>query len=91
MGRWLRICTGRNRLSAVATGPAQAGAAMLQTPDDILLPSIRKGGYGLFGRTFFLLAALLLVSILAWLQTLRVFELEPRAVQTAQQIAVRPT
>lgn len=34
-----------------------------------------------------MLAALLLVSILAWLQTLRVFELEPRAVQTAQQIA----
>jgi two-component system osmolarity sensor histidine kinase EnvZ len=29
----------------------------------------------------------LLVSILAWLQTLRMFELEPRAVQTAQQIA----
>ena len=47
----------------------------------------RRGGFGLFGRTFFLLAALLLVSILAWLQTLRVFELEPRAVQTAQQIA----
>ncbi len=50
-------------------------------------PSTHLGGFGLFGRTFFLLAALLLVSILAWLQTLRVFELEPRAVQTAQQIA----
>jgi two-component system osmolarity sensor histidine kinase EnvZ len=49
-------------------------------------PVVRRG-VGLFGRTFFLLAALLLVSILAWLQTLRVFELEPRAVQTAQQIA----
>jgi len=47
----------------------------------------RQRSVGLFGRTFFLLAALLLVSILAWLQTLRVFELEPRAVQTAQQIA----
>lgn len=46
-----------------------------------------RRSFGLFGRTFFLLAALLLVSILAWLQTLRVFELEPRAVQTAQQIA----
>ena len=41
----------------------------------------------LFWRTFILLAALLLVSILAWLQTLRTFELEPRATQTAQQIA----
>jgi len=60
---------------------------MLPTPDDILLPTRHKGGFGLFGRTFFLLAALLLVSILAWLQTLRVFEFEPRAVQTAQQIA----
>ena len=44
-------------------------------------------GVSLFWRTFFLLAALLLVSILAWLQTLRVFELEPRAVQTAKQIS----
>ncbi|MEO7938138.1 MAG: ATP-binding protein [Burkholderiaceae bacterium] len=52
------------------------------------LPALAQGrSFGLFGRTFFLLAALLLVSILAWLQTLRVFELEPRAVQTAQQIA----
>ncbi len=47
----------------------------------------RAAGVSLFWRTFFLLAALLLVSILAWLQTLRVFELEPRAVQTAKQIA----
>ncbi len=44
-------------------------------------------GWSLFWRTFFLLAILLLVSILAWLQTLRAFELDPRAVQTAQQIA----
>ena len=44
-------------------------------------------GWSLFWRTFFLLAALLLVSILAWLQTLRAFELDPRAIQTAQQIA----
>ncbi len=71
----------------MATGPAKPGAAMSPTPDDILLPPAHQGGFGLFGRTFFLLAALLLVSILAWLQALRVFELEPRAVQTAQQIA----
>ena len=44
-------------------------------------------GLNLFWRTFFLLALLLLGSILAWLQTLRAFELEPRAIQTAQQIA----
>lgn len=49
----------------------------------------RRGGasLGLFWRTFFLLAALLLFSIMAWLQTLRTFDLEPRAVQLAQQIA----
>jgi len=41
----------------------------------------------LFWRTFFLLALLLLGSILAWLQTLRSLEFEPRAVQTAQQLA----
>lgn len=44
-------------------------------------------GLNLFWRTFFLLALLLLGSILAWLQTLRSFEFEPRAIQTAQQIA----
>jgi two-component system osmolarity sensor histidine kinase EnvZ len=41
----------------------------------------------LFWRTFFLLAILLIGSILAWLQTLRSLEFEPRAVQTAQLLA----
>jgi two-component system osmolarity sensor histidine kinase EnvZ len=41
----------------------------------------------LFWRTFFLLALLLIGSMLAWLQTLRALEFEPRAIQTAQQIA----
>ena len=41
----------------------------------------------LFWRTFFLLAALLGGSVLAWTQTFRVLESEPRAVQSAQQIA----
>jgi len=41
----------------------------------------------LFWRTFFLLALLLLGSIAAWLQTLRSLDFEPRAIQTAQQIA----
>lgn len=44
-------------------------------------------GLSLFWRTFFLLGLLLLGSILAWLQTLRALEFEPRAVQTAQQLA----
>ncbi len=48
---------------------------------------LRGPGLNLFWRTFFLLGALLLVSNLAWLQMLRAFELDPRAVQTARQIA----
>lgn len=44
-------------------------------------------GLSLFWRTFFLLALLLIGSVLAWLQTLRALEFEPRAIQTAQQIA----
>ena len=54
-------------------------------------PRGRKAGawvaLSLFWRTFFLLALLLIGSILAWLQTLRALEFEPRAVQTAQQLA----
>ena len=41
----------------------------------------------LFWRTFFLLAILLIGSILAWLQTLRSLEFAPRIQQTAQQMA----
>ncbi|WP_406624922.1 ATP-binding protein [Acidovorax sp. SDU_ACID1] len=44
-------------------------------------------GLNLFWRTFFLLSLLLVGSILAWLQTLRALEFEPRTLQTAQQIA----
>jgi len=49
--------------------------------------SDKTAGLSLFWRTFFLIAILLLGSILAWLQTLRSLELEPRALQTAQQLA----
>jgi len=47
----------------------------------------RRTSLSLFWRTFFLLALLLLGSILAWLQTLHSLEFEPRAMQTAQQLA----
>jgi two-component system osmolarity sensor histidine kinase EnvZ len=43
--------------------------------------------FSLFWRTFFLLAVLLAGGIFAWVQTLRYLELEPRAVQAAQQTA----
>ncbi len=41
----------------------------------------------LFWRTFFLLALLLLGCIVAWLQTFRALEYEPRTLQSAQQLA----
>ncbi len=57
----------------------------LDSADD--RPTPRRLGLSLFWRTFFLIASLLLGSIMAWLQTLRALELEPRAIQTAQQLA----
>ena len=44
-------------------------------------------GLSLFWRTFFLLSLLLIGSIVAWLQTFRALESEPRAIQSAQQLA----
>ncbi len=44
-------------------------------------------GLSLFWRTFILLAVLLTGGVLAWLQTLRAMEFEPRAVEAAQQTA----
>lgn len=41
----------------------------------------------LFWRTFFLLALLLAGGVFAWVQTLSALELQPRAVQAAQQTA----
>ena len=47
----------------------------------------KRVGLNLFWRTFFLLSLLLMGCILAWLQTLRALEFEPRTLQSAQQIA----
>jgi two-component system osmolarity sensor histidine kinase EnvZ len=49
--------------------------------------SNRQVALSLFWRTFVLLALLLGGGIFAWVQTLRSLELEPKAVQAAQQIA----
>ncbi len=67
--------------SSDATSPAP-----LETPSR-KRPQRARVGLNLFWRTFFLLALLLVGSILAWLQTLRALEFEPRTLQTAQQIA----
>ena len=65
--------------------------------DDSDVPPPTRGGRGrrsrrrprlsLFWRTFFLLSLLLFASILAWLQTLRSLDFEPRVMQTARQIS----
>ncbi len=44
-------------------------------------------GVSLFWRTFFFLTLLLIGCIMAWLQTFRALEYEPRALQGAQQLA----
>ena len=62
----------------------------LQTPKEIAgsADDAKKvSGLTLFWRTFFLIAVLLIGSILAWLQTLRSLEPAPRAMQTAQHLA----
>ena len=51
------------------------------------MPKSPALGLTLFSRTFFLLSLLLGAGIFAWIQTLRSLELEPRAVQAAQQLA----
>jgi two-component system osmolarity sensor histidine kinase EnvZ len=68
--------------SVEVTGPAPLETA--PAPLEMRPPRL---GLSLFWRTFFLLALLLVGSIVAWLQTFRALEFEPRAVQTAQQIA----
>ena len=68
-------------INAEATSPAP-----LESPKQNSAQRTRVG-LNLFWRTFFLLALLLVGSILAWLQTLRALEFEPRTLQTAQQIA----
>src|SRR3954451_2145324 len=66
--------------------PEQTSPAPLETAPAPLEMRPRVG-LSLFWRTFFLLSLLLIGSIVAWLQTFRALEFEPRAVQTAQQIA----
>ncbi len=64
-----------------ATGPA-----ILETAPAPLEMRPRRG-VSLFWRTFFFLSLLLFGSIVAWLQTFRALESEPRAIQSAQQLA----
>jgi two-component system osmolarity sensor histidine kinase EnvZ len=74
------------RTAADAPEAASSGLTPLEATPDRAVRSVHLG-LNLFWRTFFLLALLLLGSMLVWLQTLRSLESEPRAIQTAQQIA----
>src|SRR6185369_8747025 len=47
----------------------------------------KKVALSLFWRTFVLIALLLASGVIAWTQTFRALEFEPRAIQSAQQIA----
>ena len=47
----------------------------------------KRFALSLFWRTFILLGLLLTAGIVAWVQTFKALELEPRSVQAAQQIA----
>ena len=73
-------------IRAVVTNLEATSPAPLETAPAPLEMRPRLG-LSLFWRTFFLLSLLLVGSIVAWLQTFRALEFEPRAVQTAQQIA----
>ena len=74
-------------------GPAQEDGAQVTMPSPLEASAQRdrrpglKLGFSLFWRTFFLLALLLIGCTVAWLQTFRSLEYEPRAIQTAHQIA----
>jgi len=66
--------------------PQNAGDNSSPAPLETLELRPRRG-FSLFWRTFFFLALLLFGSIVAWLQTYRSLESEPRAIQSAQQLA----
>ena len=77
---------------AAADSPASAGSRKAESRFDWRWPSSlrRLASFvrlGLFGRTFLLLAALMLVSLGAWLQVFFSMEMGPRAAQMAQRVA----
>ncbi len=76
-----------SRWQSALTEEQRGGAQPESSPAELDGELRDYTGLSLFWRTFFLLALLLFGSILAWLQTLRALEFEPRAIQTAQQIA----
>ena len=89
----MRVATDASESSA-AQNPFDDGSRVsLSSPLDNELPHLRPRGLqqdfglSLFWRTFFFLALLLICSTVAWYQTYRNLEYEPRVIQTAHQIA----
>ncbi|MDG5976511.1 sensor signal transduction histidine kinase [Hydrogenophaga taeniospiralis CCUG 15921] len=66
--------------------PFETQPAVLETAPAPLEMRPQRG-VSLFWRTFFFLSLLLVGCIVAWLQTFRALEFEPRALQSAQQLA----
>ena len=83
MGCGVRLCAGRSGLSLEFPATQQTQTV---SQDDSEYES-SPVGLNLFWRTFFLIALLLLGSMLAWLQTLHSLEFESHAVGTAQELA----
>jgi two-component system, OmpR family, osmolarity sensor histidine kinase EnvZ len=71
----------------VDTGPAplETGPAPLEA-SAAAKARAKRFGLSLFWRTFLFLCGLVMISIVAWLQILRWFEAEPRALQTGDQL-----
>jgi two-component system, OmpR family, osmolarity sensor histidine kinase EnvZ len=73
-------------------GPAKGSIFAATVPDPDSLAAVlgmptKVWALSLFWRTFLWLALLLVGGVFAWVQTFRALEFEPRAVQSAQQIA----
>ena len=75
-----------SRLLDESRAPFETGPAALETMP-ASLESRPPREVSLFWRTFFLLSLLLLGCILAWLQTFRALEFDPRSLQSARQLA----
>ena len=73
-------------LAQASLHPAATQPGSLETAPAPLDMRPRRG-LSLFWRTFFFLALLLFGSIIAWLQTYRALESEPRGIESAQQLA----
>ena len=71
----------------MSSPPTQISSPVPLGADAVDRRQHRRFGLSLIWRTFFLLSLLLVINVLAWLQALKSLEFEPRAIQTAQQIA----